>query len=325
MGEETDWFYEKGGERVGPVPAREMLDLHRRGAIAAGTLVWRAGLADWTPFAATELAPGSATFSSPPALPPAPPPVPRQIAPFVPREARLRADFKPSLRRCYGLALEAFKARFWPLVGCYTLTSLMLSTASALYVPLLFLAYPLMGGLCWYILVHLRGKEPNLEMLFEGFRRQFGPLAILNLVVAGISLLLCGFAAVVLALLVPLAMGATGGESERVAVALVVGGSVLASLVLVLPILIVWIVGHFATLLILDCEIPAGRALALAWQATKPHLAKLLLILLVNGLLSFAGMLALYVGLFVTGTWATVALVQIYEDAFGDAPGGANA
>ncbi len=325
MSAETVWFYECKGERLGPVAAREILDLHRQGTVGSDTLVWREGFPDWTPFSATELAVQASSRSAPPPMPPvlspAPPPVPRHLAPFVPREARLRPDFKPSIRQCYGRAWEALKARFWPLIGCYVLTSLMLGVAGQLYAPILFLMYPLMGGLYWYILMHLRGKEPNLEMLFEGFRRQFGPLAILNLIVVGISLLLLLILAAAIA---GVGVGLSGSglveqaeENPAVLVSLI-GGGLLLFFLLAMPLMILGIVGNFACLLILDCETPVKRALSLGWEATKPHLLKFVLFMFVNGLLSFAGVLALYFGVFITGAWATIALVCVYEDAFGE-------
>ncbi len=328
MSAETVWFYECKGERLGPVADREILDLHRQGVVGSDTLVWREGFPDWTPFSATELAAQASSRPAPPPMPPVlspvPPPVPRQFAPFVPREARLRPDFKPSVRRCYGRAWEALKARFWPLVGCYVLTSLMLGVAGQLYVPILFLLYPLMGGLYWYILTHLRGKEPNLEMLFEGFRRQFGPLAILNLIVVGISmvfvLILAAAVFGVVFGLTETGLGRQAEENPAVLGTLIIGGLLLLFL-LTMPLMILGIVGNFASLLILDCETPVKRALSLGWEATKPHLLKFVLFMLVNGLLSLAGMLALYFGLFITCAWATIALVCVYEDAFGDEPG----
>src|SRR5690606_19485184 len=45
----TDWYYALDGQRHGPVQAAELAGLARSGAIAAQTLVWRDGLAQWSP------------------------------------------------------------------------------------------------------------------------------------------------------------------------------------------------------------------------------------------------------------------------------------
>lgn len=316
-----NWYYERNHDRVGPLSGRKMQELHALGEIASGTLVWREGFADWRPYAATELSPAAA--AGPPPVPVSatmPPPVPSSFQPFVPRTARLRPAFRPSIRGAYGAAWEAMKRRFWPLVGCYALTSLMLGVAGQLYFPLLFLIYPLMGGLYWYILTHLRGKTPDLEMLFEGFRRQFGPLAILNLVVSGVSIL---YLVVILAVLGGGYVALTAGEvfEETLSPAAIAGwvtGGLAVTFAMFLPLAVFGMVANFAMLLILDCEAPVKRALSLGWEATRPHLLKLTLFLVVNALLSLLGVLALYFGMFITCTWATIALVQLYEDAFGD-------
>lgn len=323
MSTELVWYYEHQGERHGPVTAAEILDLYRGGGLGPQSLVWREGLGDWVAFAASELAPASGDHPSPPpmssALAPAilpPPPLP--FEPFTPRPARLRPGFRPRIRASYGRAWELLKSRFWPLVGCFVIASLLLGVAVQFYLPALFLMYPILAGLDWYILRYVRGKEVSIDLLFEGFRRQFGPLAIANLIVGGISLAIFVVLIVLIALFV-FAMASLGLKPEEPGFLLaVVGGSSVLTMVFMIPLMIFGVVGHFAMMLILDCEIKAREALSLGWQATKPHLFKLLLFLFVSMVLSYAGMLALYFGVFITGAWATIALVYLYEDAFGD-------
>lgn len=45
----AEWYYARNGERLGPVQAETIRHLVAAGAIAAGTLVWRQGMADWQP------------------------------------------------------------------------------------------------------------------------------------------------------------------------------------------------------------------------------------------------------------------------------------
>lgn len=45
----AEWYYARNGERLGPVQAETIRHLVAAGAIAAGTLVWRHGMADWQP------------------------------------------------------------------------------------------------------------------------------------------------------------------------------------------------------------------------------------------------------------------------------------
>ena len=62
-----NWYYEKAGQRQGPVPESELDRLLASGEINAATLVWSEGMANWTPLgqarsaaAGQDVAPGAA-------------------------------------------------------------------------------------------------------------------------------------------------------------------------------------------------------------------------------------------------------------------------
>jgi hypothetical protein len=326
MNADPIWFYEQQGERRGPVSRDELFARLSAGEITPATLVWREGLADWIPFSSSELASVATTGKTPPPMPPvlspAPTAMPRPPIPFTPRAARLRPGFQPRLRHTYGRAWNSLTTRFWPLVGCFALSSILLGVASQFYAPIFFLMFPLMGGLYWYNLLHLRGEAGSVETLFEGFRRQFGPLAILNLISTGISLVL--IIVPMILLIAGLIFGAQmidrGDQPPGLGFGIMLG-AMLLFFILCLPILIVSMVGNLATLLSLDCGLTARESLSLAWVATKPHLVKITLFMITNAALSMLGFIALYFGMFITGAWSTLAFVQLYEDAFGDEPG----
>jgi hypothetical protein len=325
MSADPIWFYEQQSERRGPVNRDELLARLSTGEITPSTLVWRDGLDGWIAFSESELAGPTGTGKTPPSLPPvlspAPPAMVHPGVPFTPRTARLRPGFRPRLRHTYGRAWNSLTTRFWPLVGCFALSSILLGVASQFYAPIFFLMFPLMGGLYWYNLLHLRGQEGSVETLFEGFRRQFGPLAILNLIITGIS-----FALVIvpmILLIAGLVFGAEmvdSGDNPPAVGFGIMFGAMLLFFLLCLPILIVSMVGNLATLLSLDCGLTARESLSLAWTATKPHLLKITLFMIANAALSLLGLIALYFGMFITGAWSTLAFVQLYEDAFGDEP-----
>jgi len=46
---EPTWFYALGGQQAGPVTAADLRGLLRDGTLDAASLVWREGLAEWTP------------------------------------------------------------------------------------------------------------------------------------------------------------------------------------------------------------------------------------------------------------------------------------
>jgi len=326
MNADPIWFYEQQGERRGPVTREDLLARLAAGEITPATLVWREGLKGWIPLSSSELAPTAATEKNPPPRPPLLSPAPPAMVTsgifFTPRAGRLRAGFEPRLRHTYSRAWNSLTTRFWPLVGCFALSSILLGVAGQFYVPIFFLMFPLMGGLYWYNLIHLRGEAGSVETLFEGFRRQFGPLAILNLIITGISFVLVIVPLILL--IAGLVFGAEmidrGDQPPALGFAILFG-AILLFFVLCLPILIVSMVGNLATLLSLDCGLNARESLSLAWAATKPHLVRMTLFMIANAALSMLGFIALYFGMFITGAWSTLAFVQLYEDAFGDEPG----
>lgn len=327
MSTDPAWFYESNGERVGPVSAGEILSHYQNGSIRAETLVWRAGLGNWIPFSASELASaGPPPVPAIPAIPPlpaaGPPPVPAGITPFVPRAAALRPGFQPQLRYSFGRAWTLLTANFWPIVGCLTLTTLILSVASQFFIPVFFLTYPLMAGLYWYLLRQVRGESATVELLFEGFRRQFGPLAIVNLIVVGISMVAMTVLIILMAaggVFMAGGLSALEGNIENpAAFAALFGGFFILIFLFSLPLMILNLVGTFASILILDCGLEAKASMSLAWVAIRPFLFKFLIFMVATAFLSMAGTIVFLVGMLVTGAWASVALVYLYEDAFGD-------
>jgi hypothetical protein len=82
------WWYERGGEQVGPVTFAALQELARGGTLQAATLVWTEGMATWS---RAETVPGlaAAVAPGPPPLPsaPAPPPLPGAPPPAADRAA----------------------------------------------------------------------------------------------------------------------------------------------------------------------------------------------------------------------------------------------
>jgi len=69
-----EWFYSKGDQKLGPVPTAELKEMAGDGRLAPTDLIWREGMADWTPAGkAQNLFPAN----QPPPLPGSqPPPLP---------------------------------------------------------------------------------------------------------------------------------------------------------------------------------------------------------------------------------------------------------
>lgn len=66
----TQWFYEKGGTRHGPVTAQQLKELAGSGALSPTDRVWRDGMPDWKPAAKIQgLFPNAQPVAGPPPLP----------------------------------------------------------------------------------------------------------------------------------------------------------------------------------------------------------------------------------------------------------------
>ena len=52
----SEWFYEKNGQRIGPLQEEQMLGLLATGGLDTQTLVWHPSLTQWQPLSATPLA-----------------------------------------------------------------------------------------------------------------------------------------------------------------------------------------------------------------------------------------------------------------------------
>ena len=102
----SQWFYAEGNrERRGPLPAENIVSLFRSGRIAADTLVWREGAAEWQPLqaVAAELGLDELANPAPPLAPTAPhipdPPGPSPQFPAPPPPPAPPAT-KPGLSGC---------------------------------------------------------------------------------------------------------------------------------------------------------------------------------------------------------------------------------
>jgi hypothetical protein len=88
----ASWYFADAGQRQGPVTLDQLVETIRDGRLAPGALVWRPGLARWTPAEgvqeiAARLRPTPPAASGPRAAPPASPGVPQDDA--AARAARL--------------------------------------------------------------------------------------------------------------------------------------------------------------------------------------------------------------------------------------------
>lgn len=218
-----------------------------------------------------------------------------------------------------GRSWGVIKRNFWPAIGVTLLCYLVMVAAQQL--PLIgivaaFLVQPqMMAGLYWYFLKQIRGDEAVLNDAFEGFRRGFGQQAIYALIMFLITL---GCIIPLVVLVTALAPGAAaagqGGEpwAQFGWVPFVLGG------IVGLVILYFFICWLFVPLLILDKGLTATVAMRLSRRVVHMHFWKFFLLLLSLGLLAFAGLLALIIGVIFILPLFFATLSLVYEDIFSE-------
>lgn len=135
------------------------------------------------------------------------------------------------------------------------------------------------AGLYWYFLRLIRGEDARFEDAFAGFSKAFLP-------------------ALVAAIL--LTLGITVGFA-----ACIVPGLILTAM---------W---SFTLPLLVDRRIDFWPAMELSRKVAWPNIWGILGLWLVSGLLMLAGVLCLYIGIFIAFPWVVCAQAYAYEDFFG--------
>src|SRR5215208_6339491 len=96
MNETAQWWYERGGQQMGPVPLAMLQQLAATGQLAPGSMVWSAGMASWAradtiPALSWAAAPAIATATPTPPPPPFAMPSPQPTSPWAPPSATTAA------------------------------------------------------------------------------------------------------------------------------------------------------------------------------------------------------------------------------------------
>ena len=209
----------------------------------------------------------------------------------------LARDYNLNIRSCVRRGWKLLKGEFWPFVGITALLITLLGFASSIGgsfirrgsvgdnsteitsgVAMLVWG-PLVGGLLFYFLKKIRGEQATVETAFCGFSHRF------------LQLFLAGFVTSLL--------------------------TWLGFLCLILPgiyLLVAWV---FTLPLVVEKQHDFWSAMELSRKVVTKHWFKFLGFGIVLWLLTFAGVLALVVGVFVMSPLVLAALMYAYEDIFG--------
>ena len=170
---------------------------------------------------------------------------------------------------------------------------------------------PLNGGLYWLFLRRLRGEAAEIQDIFAGFRRRFVDLILVTIVkgVLGMACVLPG------AVLTGIGVGVLHVH-RGAGVGLLVPGVLL--LLVGLPISIYLGVGWiFSLALVIDKQLGFWNAMKLSRRGVSGQWWAAFGLLIVCGLLCFAGFLLCCVGLLVAIPLTIATLLFAYEDVFG--------
>ena len=195
-------------------------------------------------------------------------------------------DYPVDIGGCIGRSWELIQKNFWLCVGATTLIWLVNGAVSG--VPFigglvgLALLGPLHGSLSFMFLKLVRGERAELGDAFSGFNIAFVPL------------MLCGLIS-----------------------SLLTSVGFLACLLPGIYLLVAW---KLALLLVIDKKLDFWPAMEVSRKVITHHWWEFFGLVLVLFLLTIAGLLACLIGVFITMTIATGAMVYAYEDIFGPRP-----
>ena len=229
------------------------------------------------------------------AAPPPPPPPPAANAAALAQEILAR-DYTLSIRSCMRRGWKLLKGEFWPLVGITALLLALLGFATSfggasishgennhsmeITSTLAMLVWgPLVGGLLFYFLKKIRREPATVETAFCGFSSQ-----------RFLHLFLAGFVTSLLTWL---------------------------GFLLILPGIYLMIAWMFTLPLVIDKQLDFWSAMELSRKVVTKHWFKFFGFGIVMMLLMFAGVLALFIGVFVMSPLMLAALMYAYEDIFG--------
>ena len=344
------WYYAENNERRGPIEDAAFQALVAAGTIRPETLVWRDGLTEWVPYSQAAAAAAAPADSSARACShcgrffPADemivlsgrsicagckPLVVQQMiegtgsggsgggTPLDPvqflADLRARGGYQISIGSVLARAWATVGANFWPCVGVTLLVYLAMMVSQQIPCIGFFASFvmtgPLFGGLYLYFLRQLRGQPAVLADAFSGFNKpHFGRLALTSTVV---TLITIAVMAVLIGPGVALNWSAIQEKSSTPPI-----GFIVWCLVAVLPLMYLSVAWLFSYALVIDRGLEFWPAMQLSRKVVNMNLGGWFLFILVLGLLSMAGVLALCVGIFVVLPVSMCSLMVIYEDIF---------
>ena len=208
-------------------------------------------------------------------------------------------------------AWALIKDQYWLFVGMSAVGMLIGSA-----VPLGILVGPMMCGIYMAFFKRMRNEPVEFGVLFKGFDF-FGPSLVATLIHVVPIIIVVVPAYIVFYVVFVLSVAVQGNEPNPAAMMTMFGMFAIFWLVMIVVIIFLSIGFTFSYSLIVDRRLQAWDAVKWSFKAAMANFWGLLGMMLVTGLLAFAGMLLCYVGAFLVLPLQYGAIAVAYQRVFG--------
>ena len=215
--------------------------------------------------------------------------------------------------QCIKNGWEVIKERYWLFVGMAAVAMLISSA-----VPMGILMGPMMCGLNLAFFKQRRGEPVEFADLFKGFD-YFGPsiIATLLYIVPVMAVVIPAYIVFYLGMLFSM-VAQTASNEPNPAAALGVFLIFMLFIVVILALILLISVGFtFSYALIVERKLQGFDAVKLSFRAAMANFWRLFFMMILTGLLGFAGYLLLCVGMFLALPISYAAIDAAYEQVFG--------
>jgi len=212
---------------------------------------------------------------------------------------------------CLKTGWSLIRDQYWLLVGM-TLVAMLLGS----FVPFGLILGPLMCGIYLALFRLRRGERIEFGILFKGFD-YFGESVIATLIhyVPMVMIILPFYVVLYAGLFLILPGQSREPDSGSLFAFLAI--MIVMTLVMMVLIMLLSIIFTFSYPLIVDRKLSGIDAVKLSARAALANFWPLLGLLLLNGLIGFAGLLLCYVGMFLALPVTFAAIEAAYEQVFG--------
>jgi hypothetical protein len=226
-----------------------------------------------------------------------------------------RPAFRPRVVKpveCLSKGWQLIKDDYWLFLGI-TFVGMLIASLG----PMGILQGPILCGIHLCLFHHIRGKRASFGTLFEGFNYFVDGLIASLVMILPMLVISMVFMVGFMAIMITTAASApAGGAPPTGMIGIMLAFEVGFFLVLFVVGMAVQVVTLFAFPLIVDKKLKGFEAIKVSFAAAKANLGGVVGLVLLNGLLSFVGFLACYVGWFFVLPVTFAAINVAYEQVF---------